>query len=267
MAEAVCEFSVIIEAPFLAYALDAPSSRWVTHARICSGCARGALFWFPSCILYFVVEETFRKLFDDSTFDLSHGLLSCRRSQEPDWSGSSFFRLFPGSYAEGAVKEVECFAVLSRSRGTDGELLPSETLPGAIISYFSEEYFCYRDTVSAVARYRSEVPSLWSSDSDAPAASPDYHVDVEHEAKQDLADSNAAGDPLKHVVLRTKFTALREACRHAESAVPSSIVDVVDFPLSLFQHFLPALFPLIICCCVPTRCLSCRWRIIPLWRS
>lgn len=63
----------------------------------------------------------------------------------------------------------------------------------------------------------------------APATSPGNYVDVDGEAERDLADLNAAKEPLGHTILKTKLTELQEACRRVEDAVSSSMIDVVDF--------------------------------------
>lgn len=57
-----------------------------------------------------------------------------------------------------------------------------------------------------MVRYRGEVKSLQAIDSGAPSTSFKYYVDVEREADYDLAMLNAAGEPLEHIVLKSKFT-------------------------------------------------------------
>lgn len=56
----------------------------------------------------------------------------------------------------GAVKQVAALAVLGRRRGTDVESLPSGNLRKVTVTWLSEDYFCYRVEVSAVARYCSK---------------------------------------------------------------------------------------------------------------
>lgn len=118
------------------------------------------------------------KLFDDSSFDLVHALLALRRcSQEVNWSESSCLGWFPCSFTEGVAERDGARAVLGRKRGTDGEFLPSGNLPEMDITWLSEDYFRYKDAVSAMARYHGMVLSTQASDPGLPTMSSDYYVD------------------------------------------------------------------------------------------
>lgn len=111
---------------------------------------------------------------------------------------------------------------------TYGKLLPSQTLPKFIVSWFSEHYFSYRDAEAAVARYRNDVPSPQPNDSGASATSSDCYVDVDGNADRDPADLNAANEQLEDTVLKTKFTELPEACGGVIILPPSSIIDLAQ---------------------------------------
>lgn len=50
---------------------------------------RGVFISFPSPVKCPVDDITFRKLFDDLSFELTHTLPAFRRTQEVDWSESS----------------------------------------------------------------------------------------------------------------------------------------------------------------------------------
>lgn len=92
---------------------------------------------------------------------------------------------------------------------------------------------------SAVARYRGEATSPQENDLGAPATFLDYYFNVDSEAEWDLADSNMADEPLKHTVLKTKFTDLQEACRQADVFGPSSILEVVHIAPELVSAPVP----------------------------
>lgn len=63
----------------------------------------------------------------------------------------------------------------------------------------------------------------------APAASSDYHVDVDGKATWDLAFINASTDFLGHTTLQTKFMGLQKERCGAHVAVFSSMIDVNDY--------------------------------------
>lgn len=64
----VFNFGLFVLAPFLACARDGLASRWGIHARICGRGACAILFPFPSIMVRLVDDETFLKLFDNSSF-------------------------------------------------------------------------------------------------------------------------------------------------------------------------------------------------------
>lgn len=82
-----------------------------------------------------------------------------------------------------------------------------------------------------MARYRGVAPLPQANDSGAPATTPDYYVDVDGKVDRDLARLNAAEKSLEHIVLKSKFMELEEACRHVEVAVLSHLIHVADFAL------------------------------------
>lgn len=53
-----------------------------------------------------------------------------------DWFESSCVGWFLKSFFIGVVEQVKAFTVLGQKRGTDEELLPSETLPEFIVIWF-----------------------------------------------------------------------------------------------------------------------------------
>lgn len=71
---------------------------------------------------------------------------------------------------------------------------------------------------------RRNVPSPQASDSDAPATSPEFYVNVDGKAYRDLADLNGAEEPMYHAVLKTNFMEQQEVCRCANGAVLSSML-------------------------------------------
>lgn len=135
--------------------------------------------------------------------------------------------------------ELSLCTVLGRERGTDGELLSLKTLPELTFTWSSEKYFRYRNSESALAHSRGEVPSPDVNDPGAPAISPDYYVDVERRAEGDFADLFAAAKPPEHTVLKIKATDLHDACRYVDVAEPSSKIDVVDYALGLVSVSAP----------------------------
>lgn len=95
------------------------------------------------------------------------------------------------------------------------------------VTWLWEDYLHFSDAVSAVLRYRSEVPVLRASEPDGPAVSPDFYVYEDGEADWDAADVNAAYEPSEHTVLKTKFTELQDACCLDDVAVYLFMIDVV----------------------------------------
>lgn len=87
--------------------------------------------------------------------------------------------------------------MFDRKRGTDEELLSSETLPEVIATWLSENYFHNFDAESATARYRGEVRSPQANDPDAPATSTAYYVNVDDKSDRDLVNLNVADEPLE----------------------------------------------------------------------
>lgn len=85
-----------------------------------------------------------------------------------------------------------------------------------------------------MARCRGKFPSPMANDSNVPATSRDYYFDVDGKADVNLADLEAADEPLIHTVLMARVTELQEECSRADVAVPS-IVDVVNFVLERFS--------------------------------
>lgn len=85
--------------------------------------------------------------------------------------------------------------------------------------------------MSAVACYGGEVSSPQVSDLGAPAASPEYYVDMDGEADWDLVNLNAADEQFAYISLKAKFTELQEACGRAEVVDRLSTMNVVDFAL------------------------------------
>lgn len=61
-------------------------------------------------------------------------------------------------FAEGAVERVETFTVLGGKRRPRGEMIPSESLLQAIITWFSENVLRFCSAETAAGRYRREVP-------------------------------------------------------------------------------------------------------------
>lgn len=134
---AVFAFIVLGLFSFIESAYDGSGSRCGIHARIRGQKTRGALFPLPFRVLRLVDNEAFLKLFDDSSFDLTYALLAPRSTQEVDQSESSSFGWFPYFLAEVSTKRVEAFLLCGRKQGTDGKLLPSKTLPEAIVTCLS----------------------------------------------------------------------------------------------------------------------------------
>lgn len=64
----VFKFGVLVLAPFFACARDGLASRWGIDARICGRDARGVFFLFPPIVVRLVYDETFLRLFDNSSF-------------------------------------------------------------------------------------------------------------------------------------------------------------------------------------------------------
>lgn len=188
------------------------------------------LFPLSARVLCLAHSEAFVKLFDNSSYHFAHALLVVRCFREVDWSEASFVRWFLYSFGNGTVQLVEAFTVLSRTRGTDGELLPSETLSKILVTWLSESCFCYADEVSAVVRHCGEDSSPLAIDPGVPSSSPHYYA-VSGKADWDLASFNAANEPLHDTVLKKTFTGLREAFP-ADVTVPSSILNVADFDLA-----------------------------------
>lgn len=115
---AVCELTVLVLAFFLACARNDPCSRWFIDERTRGGRACGVIFPLPSSVGRLVDEEAFMKVFDDSSFDLTHALLPFRRTQETNLCASSRVEWFSSSIAEAAVERVEVVTVLGRKGGT-----------------------------------------------------------------------------------------------------------------------------------------------------
>lgn len=82
----VSELRVLIFAALLACARDERSSRRCIDARICCSGDRDVLSSLPSRVARLRDDEAFMKLFEDSSFDLTHSLPDLRRTQEDDWS-------------------------------------------------------------------------------------------------------------------------------------------------------------------------------------
>lgn len=119
--------------------------------------------------------------------------------------------------------------MLGTKRGTDKEVLRSETIAKISATWFSEDHFSFCDAESAVARYSGEALSPQANDTDAPDTVPHKYVDVNGETNWNLANLNAAHELLQETVLNTADTELQAACRRASVAFPTSIIEVVYF--------------------------------------
>lgn len=106
---------------------------------------------------------------------------------------------------ESAVEQIEAFTVLGQRQGKTGELLPSENLPEIHVFWLSEDYFHFRYAEVAVTHYHGKGQLPQESHPGVFATSPAYHVKVDGEADWNLADMNAAYEPMDHIVLKTKF--------------------------------------------------------------
>lgn len=61
---------------------------------------------------------------------------------------------------------------------------------------------------------------------------------MDGETDCDLANLYVADEPLECIGLKSRFTELQKACRSADVAVPSSMIDVADFVLGQFLAFI-----------------------------
>lgn len=120
-------------------------------------------------------DEDFMTLHDYSFFDLSHALLAFRGWKEVYWSGSSCLGWLSYYFVEVSHKTREVLKVLGRNRVADEEAFPSENLPGVIGTLLSENNIHYCDALSAVTRYRGEIPSPRTSNLNDPVASSEYY--------------------------------------------------------------------------------------------
>lgn len=64
----------------------------------------------------------------------------------------------------GIVEHFKSSTVLNGKRGTDGDLLASESLFTPFVTWLSEDFFRYHENKSSVAQYCSEVSSPQSND-------------------------------------------------------------------------------------------------------
>lgn len=115
-------------------------------------------------------------------------------------------------------KFLTVFILRSQKQNSDGQLFLIGTLPELHMTMVLEDYFQTRYDVSVVARSRGEVSLPNASYASIPATSPDNCGDVHGRTDSDFANVNVADEPLEHFVMNTKFTELREACRHAIAA-------------------------------------------------
>lgn len=102
----------------------------------------------------------------------------------------------------------------------------------------SETYFRFRKAVSAVARYRDEVLLPPAHNSDSTATVQNYCVKDDDEGDRNLAGLNAADRPWESTVLKTKFTKVKDAVRHADVAAFLFSIDVVGFALHSVLFFI-----------------------------
>lgn len=164
---------------------------------MCSLDFRGEVLWqeCSQCVvpvvkslLHFVDNQVFTKLFERSSLTVAHALVAFRHSQYFHCTDSSSIGRFPYSIAEGAVKWIECSTLLGRKRGTDGQSLLSESLPGVHGTCLSKKKTHHPDAVAALAHYRGDNPSSQERDPGVPGFSSDYSVLVDSEAFWDIAD-------------------------------------------------------------------------------
>lgn len=123
-------------------------------------------------------------------------------------TGQSSFLVSFRILCQGAGKQIEAFLLHGRKRGANGEALPSDSFSSVSISWLIEDFFCYCDPESAVARYRGKVSPFRERDSDAFAASLNYFVHKNGVANWGSARFNVADVKLKHTVLKRKPTKL-----------------------------------------------------------
>lgn len=129
------------------------------------------------------------------------------------------------SSAKDTVEIVETCTVLHQKQGTDGELLPSETISNVILTSLSEEYDCYHNVESAEASCPRDGPSLHANDSGAPTTSPGNVSSVDGKPNWDFAEINAADEALNFSVLKACITKPQRTCRSGDNAAPSSTMD------------------------------------------
>lgn len=86
---AVYEIIVTVLSFFLACVLNGLCFFWGLGERFPGSGARGLLFSFSSCVLFYVGDITTVKLFYDSTLNLADTLPVCRNLEEIDCSLSS----------------------------------------------------------------------------------------------------------------------------------------------------------------------------------
>lgn len=105
----VFESTLFVLASYMACACGGFYSRWATDARIRSQGARGVFFSMTRRVLRLVDDKDFILLFDDLSFDLTHAVLTLRRTQKVDWSKLCSVGSFQNWFFEDTVRKVNRF--------------------------------------------------------------------------------------------------------------------------------------------------------------
>lgn len=109
-----------------------------------------------------------------------------------------------------------------------GRLLRQKNLRKDHVDSLSEDVFHYRYAVAVTAHHCGESPSRHRSDPSEPEITYHDYADVDRKANWDPVSFNAVDSPMNDIVIKTKFTELKTACRSSDFPVQSSTSDAAD---------------------------------------